>query len=100
MHIVQHLFCSFCPDLIVSGMTEQADADDDVAFKGKAFLHLKELFLEACAAAEGYDFVFADHNIVFSPTSNYSNFSSEAVLDAHFSNRVAIALISSLSMSL
>ena len=41
------------PDIVVAAVAEEADADDDVAFK--------ELFLEARAAAQGDDWVFADH---------------------------------------
>ena len=40
----------------------QTNWDDDVAFKGEALLSFKVLLLELCAAAEGYDFVFADHD--------------------------------------
>ena len=65
MHIVQHLLCTFRPNLVISGMAEEADTDDNVAFEGKAFLHFKELNFEACAAAEGYDWVFADHKITW-----------------------------------
>ena len=38
-----------------------AGAAADVAFKGEAYLRFEELLLEARAAAEGYDFVGADH---------------------------------------
>ena len=60
MHIVQHLLRSLCPHLIVSGMPEEAHADDYVASEGKALLRFQKLILEACAAAEGYYRVFAD----------------------------------------
>ena len=49
VHIVQHLLGAFRPDFIVSGMAEESDADDDIAFKGEALLRFKELFLETCA---------------------------------------------------
>ena len=42
-------------------MTEETDVDDDVPFKGQAFLRLKELIFEACAATERYYGVFANH---------------------------------------
>ena len=61
MHIVQHLLGAFCPHFIISGMAKQADADDDVSGKCQALLRFKELLLEARAAAEGYDRVFASH---------------------------------------
>ena len=61
VHIVRHLLGAFRPDFIVSAVTEEADADYYVAFKGEAFLRLKELLFKACAAAQGYYFVFADH---------------------------------------
>ena len=38
-------------------------SDDDVSFKGQALLSFQILLLEFRAAAKGYDFVFADHNI-------------------------------------
>jgi len=46
-------------------VSEEADADDDVAREGQALLRLQELLLETRAAAEGYDWVFADHEIYF-----------------------------------
>ena len=61
VHIVQHLLCALGPDFIVAAMAEKADADDDVAGEGEALLCFQELLLEARAAAEGYDGVFADH---------------------------------------
>lgn len=65
MHIIQHHFHPVSPDFIVTGMSEQADADDDVPFKGQLLLRLKELLFEAGTAAQGDDFVFADHLNVF-----------------------------------
>ena len=43
-------------------MAEETDADDDIASKGQALLYFQELVLEASAAAEGDDWVFADHS--------------------------------------
>ena len=63
MHIVEHGFGAFCPDFIVSAVAEQTDGDDDVACKGQEFLCFQILLLELRAAAEGYDFVFADHGL-------------------------------------
>jgi hypothetical protein len=65
VHVIEHFFGAFGPNFIVATVTEEADADDDVAGKGKAFLGLKELVFEAGAAAEGYDWIFADHIISF-----------------------------------
>ena len=36
---------------------------DGFAFEGEARLRFEELLLETCAAAKGYDWVFADHVI-------------------------------------
>ena len=63
VHVVQHLFGAFSPDLIVSTVAEETDTDDDVAFEGKTLLRFKELLHETCATAKGYDGVFADHII-------------------------------------
>ena len=60
-------------------MAEQADTDDDVTRKGQTLLGLKELVLEAGAAAEGYDGVFADNGVdvlgirKFTKNSSYNN---------------------------
>lgn len=51
MHVIQHFLGPFRPDFVVSGMPEETDADDDVAFKGKALLRLKELLFETRATA-------------------------------------------------
>ena len=64
MHVVEHGFCAFCPDFVVSAVSEQSDGDDDVAFKGQSFLCFQILLLELRAAAEGYYFVFADHGLL------------------------------------
>ena len=63
MHVVEHGFGAFSPYFIVSAVAEQTDGDDDVSFKGQALLSFQILLLEFRAAAQGYDFVFADHNI-------------------------------------
>ena len=63
VHVVQHLLGAFGPDFVVAAVAEKADADDDVARKGQAFLRFQEGVLEACAAAEGYDGIFADHGV-------------------------------------
>ena len=63
VHVVEHGFGAFSPDLIISAVTEQADGYDDVAFKGQALLCFQVLLLELCATAEGYYFVFADHGL-------------------------------------
>lgn len=51
MHVIQHFFGAFGPNFIISAMTKQAHADDDVSFKGKPLLRLNELLLEASTAA-------------------------------------------------
>ena len=61
VHVVEHFLGPFGPDFVVAAVAEKADADDDVAGEGQAFLCFQELLLEARAAAEGYDGVFADH---------------------------------------
>ena len=61
VHIVQHLLGAFSPDLVIACMSEQADADYNVALKGQTFLRFNELVLEAGTAAEGDDFVFSFH---------------------------------------
>ena len=66
VHVIEHLLCPFGPHLIIARMAKQADANDDVASKGQALLCFQILLLELCAAAEGYYFVFADHNITAS----------------------------------
>ena len=63
MHVVEHLLGAFRPHLVISGMPEEAYADDDIAFEGEALLRLKELLFKARAAAEGYAWVFADHKL-------------------------------------
>ena len=65
VHVVEHGFGAFGPDLIVTAVTEQANGYDDVAFKGQTLLCFYVLLLELRAAAEGYYFVFADHGLLF-----------------------------------
>ena len=64
VHVVQHLLGPGSPNLFITGMAEEADTDDDVAFEGETLLGLKEIVLEARAAAEGYDFELADHDLL------------------------------------
>ena len=45
-------------------MPEEADGDHDVPLERQPLLHLQELLLEARAAAEGYDFVVAAHEVI------------------------------------
>lgn len=61
MHIIQHSLRPLSPNLIIPAMPKQADRDDNITFKRKPLLRLKILFLELSAAAEGDDFVGADH---------------------------------------
>ena len=64
VHVVEHGFGAFSPDLVVTAVTEQAYGYDDVSFKGQSLLCFKILLLELCAAAEGYYFVFVDHILI------------------------------------
>ena len=61
VHVVQHFLGAFSPDFVIAAMAEKADADDNVALEGQALLRLQELLLEARAAAEGDDGIFAGH---------------------------------------
>ena len=74
VHVVQHLLGAFSPDFVVAAMAEKADADDDVARKGQAFLGLKVLLLEARAAAEGYDGVFVGHGELYNDSQELSDY--------------------------
>ena len=65
VHVVKHGLGAFRPYLIVSAVAEQTDRDYDITFKRQSLLCFKVLFLEFCATAEGYYFVFADHGDVF-----------------------------------
>ena len=65
VHVVKHGLGAFCPDLIVSAVTEQTDRDYDISFKRQSLLCFKIFLLELRAAAQGYYFVFADHGDVF-----------------------------------
>ena len=61
VHIVQHLLGPLGPDFFIARMAKEPDADNDVALESQLLLNLKKLFLEARAAAEGYDRVFTNH---------------------------------------
>ena len=50
VHIVKHGFGVFCPYLIVTAVTEQANGYDNVAFKGQTLLCFQVLLLELRAA--------------------------------------------------
>ena len=62
MHIIQHSLRPLSPNLIIPAMPKQADRNDNITFKRKPLLRLNILFLELGAAAEGDDFVWADHS--------------------------------------
>ena len=64
VHIVQHRLGAFCPDFIITAVTEQPDRNHDVALKSQSFLSLQILFLELCAAAEGYNFIITYHSFI------------------------------------
>ena len=46
VHIVKHFFGAFSPDLIISGMAEESDGDDNVSLKGKALCASKNCSLK------------------------------------------------------
>lgn len=52
MHVIEHGFGVFCPDLIISAVTEQTDRGGDVAFNGESLLCFEILLLELCVAEE------------------------------------------------
>ena len=37
MHVIEHLLGTLSPDLIIAGMTEETDADDNIAFSVSCF---------------------------------------------------------------
>ena len=78
VHVVQHFLCPGRPDFVVAAVSEQPDADDDIPLEGQPLLRLKELFLEPCAPAEGYDRIFSDHTM--------NSFSTRVVLMSSTSN--------------
>ena len=49
---IKHFLRAWLPNLIVTGMSEQANANDNVSFERQAFLDFHELLLEAGAATE------------------------------------------------
>ena len=61
VHIVQHLFCAFSPDLLVAAIAEEAYTDNDVSFKRQALLRLHELFFEPRAPAQRNYRIFSNH---------------------------------------
>ena len=61
MHIVQHFFGSLGPDLIVAGMAEHTNTDDDISFQRQALLGLHESILESSATAQGDDLIISLH---------------------------------------
>ncbi len=62
MHIIQHFLGSFVPNLVVTGMAKEPHADDDVTLQGEALLGFHKGVLEAGAAAQSDDWIFADHS--------------------------------------
>ena len=62
MHVIQHFLGSFRPDFLITGVTEEANTDDDVSLQRQAFLRLHESVLKAGASTEGDDFILSYHN--------------------------------------
>ena len=95
VHVVEHLLRVARPDFLVSGVAEEAHADDDVAFEGEAFLRFDELILEAGAAAQGDYGELSYHKTVIkrlffmpdnsSQLSNCHKVHQTLDLDEHFS---------------
>ena len=64
---------SFVPSvLLVTAVPEQPHADDNVPRQRQALLRFEELLLETRAAAEGDDWVFADHGDNFPKYNSFS----------------------------
>ena len=61
MHVIQHFLGTFGPDLIISGVAEKTDANDNIAFQRKTFLSFEESVLETGAAAESDDWNNSSH---------------------------------------
>ena len=49
---IKHFLRAWLPNLIVTGMSEQANANDNVSFERQTFLDFHELLLETGAATE------------------------------------------------
>ena len=63
MHIVEHLFHTILPNLLVSAVAEETYGYDNIALKAETLLRFDKLVFETCAATESYDFVSAYHDI-------------------------------------
>jgi len=61
VHVIKHFLRVWLPNLIVTGMSEQANANDNVSFERQSFLDFHELLLEAGAATECDNFVVLYH---------------------------------------
>ena len=61
MHVIMHFLCASFPHLFIAGMSEQANANDNAAFKRQPFLNFHVLLLETGASTEGNDFVVLYH---------------------------------------
>ena len=64
VHVIEHLFCAFSPDFIITTVTEKPYTNDNITCKSKTLLRFQELLLEARTATEGYYGIIADHFIV------------------------------------
>ena len=74
VHIIKHFLGTLTPDLIIAGVTEEADADDDIPLQSQAFLRLNESIPEPGAAAKSNNFIFSNHILYLSVFLNqYSN---------------------------
>jgi predicted SAM-dependent methyltransferase len=61
MHVIQHLFHSLIPDLIVAKMAKKPNANDNITFQSQVFLSLQKSFLETGTSAESNDSILSNH---------------------------------------
>ena len=64
VHIIEHLFGALSPNLIVAGVPEQANADDNVPSQRKALLGFQKCVFESGAPAERDDFILSNRTIL------------------------------------
>ncbi len=63
VHIIQHFFDAFRPNLIIAGVTEETNTDHDITFQRQPLLLFHKSVFEAGTAAESDDFVLPDRAI-------------------------------------
>ena len=91
MHVIQHLFGAFRPNLIISGVTEETNADDDISLQGQLLLRLHESVLKAGAAAKGNDSILPYHNLSASAALFYAQGLKYRVFRAVVENKIEAA---------